>query len=167
MELHKTRDQTKSERTCNQEQAVIYHWVWSILQNLNNVKRDRDPEEIKKKMIEARMHLAFCAEIYQIQIDAGRYYFHEHPTSAKSWKEPCIQKIINRPESFATRMHMCAHERKIPDTHGNEYIYKPTQFLTNSPLIAARLERKCDRSHLHTHNCKEKEQIKPQYTPTS
>ena len=29
------------------------------------------------------------------------------------------------------------------------YIYKPTQFLTNSPLIAARSERKCDRSHKH------------------
>ena len=38
---------------------------------------------------------------------------------------------------------------KIPDAHGNEYIYKPTQFLTNSPLVAARLERKCDREHTH------------------
>ena len=38
---------------------------------------------------------------------------------------------------------------KIPDAHGNEYIYKLTQFLTNSPLIAARLERKCDRTHIH------------------
>ena len=38
---------------------------------------------------------------------------------------------------------------KIPDAHGNEYIYKPTQFLTNSPLVAARLERKCDREHIH------------------
>ena len=44
---------------------------------------------------------------------------------------------------------MCAYEMKIPDDHGNEYIYKPTQFLTNSPLVAARLERKCDKTHLH------------------
>ena len=31
----------------------------------------------------------------------------------------------------------------------SNYIYKPIQFLTNSPLIAARLERKCDRAHKH------------------
>ena len=44
---------------------------------------------------------------------------------------------------------MCAYEMKIPDAQGNEYVYKPTQFLTNSPLVAARLERKCDREHTH------------------
>ena len=36
-----------------------------------------------------------------------------------------------------------------PDKNGNEYVYKPTQFLTNSPLVAARLERKCDKNHKH------------------
>ena len=38
---------------------------------------------------------------------------------------------------------------RIPDGHGNEFVYKPTQFLTNSPLVAARLERKCDKTHKH------------------
>ena len=38
---------------------------------------------------------------------------------------------------------------KIPDNNGNEFVYKPTEFLTNSPLIAARLERECDRTHKH------------------
>ena len=88
--------------------------------------------------------MAFCAELYKMQIDANRYYLHEHPTSASSWKEPSIKAIINHPNNFATRIHMCAYNMKIPDAKGNEYIYKPTQFLTNSPLIAARLERKCD-----------------------
>ena len=38
---------------------------------------------------------------------------------------------------------------RIPDKNGNEFIYKPTQFLTNSPLIAAQLERKCNKNHTH------------------
>ena len=38
---------------------------------------------------------------------------------------------------------------KIPDKEGNEYVFQPTQFITNSPLIAARLERKCDKTHEH------------------
>ena len=84
-----------------------------------------------------------------MQIDGGRYYLHEHPTSASSWNEKCIKKIIEHPNNLTTRIHMCAYDMKIPDAHGNEYIYKPTQFLTNSPLVAARLERKCDREHVH------------------
>ena len=55
---------------------------WSIMQNLNN--RKREPEEINRKMIEARIHLAFCAELYKMQINGNRYYLHEHPTSASS-----------------------------------------------------------------------------------
>lgn len=60
-----------------------------------------------------------------------------------------MQRIIQNPENIATRIHMCAYNMKIQDKHGNEFIYKPTQFLTNSPLVAARLERKCDRTHKH------------------
>ena len=118
---------------------------WSIMQNLNKGKTS--PEEVQKTLIEARIHLAFCAELDKMQIDSGRYYLHEHPTSASSWNEPCMQDIIKDPEHFTARIHMCAYEMKIPDKHGNEYIYKPTQFITNSPLVAARLERKCDQSH--------------------
>ena len=39
---------------------------------------------------------------------------------------------------------------KIPDKAGNQFVYTPTQFMTNSPLIAAQLERRCDKSHTHT-----------------
>ena len=38
---------------------------------------------------------------------------------------------------------------KIPDKTGNQFVYKPIQFITNSPLIAAQLERRCDKSHTH------------------
>ena len=44
---------------------------------------------------------------------------------------------------------MCAYDMKIPDKQGNEYVLKPTRFITNSPLIAARWERKCDKTHEH------------------
>ena len=37
---------------------------WSIMQNLNKGKRN--PEEVHKKLIEAKIHLAFCAELYQM-----------------------------------------------------------------------------------------------------
>ena len=43
---------------------------WSIMQNLNKDKREQS--EVSRKLIEARIHLAFCAELYKMQIDAGR-----------------------------------------------------------------------------------------------
>lgn len=44
---------------------------------------------------------------------------------------------------------MCAYDMQIPNTKGSTYVYKPTQFVTNSPLMAAQLEHRCDRSHSH------------------
>ena len=117
------------------------------MQNLNKGKRD--PDEVQRKLVEAKIHLAFCAELYKMQIESGRYYLHEHPTSALSWSESCIQNIINHTDNFVTRIHMCAYEMKIPDKSGNEYVCKPTHFLTNSPIVAARIERKCDKNHQH------------------
>ena len=38
---------------------------------------------------------------------------------------------------------------KTPDGSGNAFVYKPTQFMTNSPRVASQLERKCDRNHQH------------------
>lgn len=43
---------------------------WSIMQNLNNGKRDS--EDASRRMIESNIHVDFCAELYQMQINAGR-----------------------------------------------------------------------------------------------
>ena len=53
------------------------------------------------------------------------------------------------PGNITTKINMCAYGMQIPDGNGNTFVYKPTQFATNSPCIAARLNRKCDKSHNH------------------
>ena len=60
-----------------------------------------------------------------------------------------MQDIMKHHGNLVTRVHMCAYNMKIPDKHGNEYIYKPTPFFTNAPMIAARLERTCDINYIH------------------
>ena len=49
-----------------------------------------DPIKQQQKVVAGRIHLAFCAELYQMQLSAGRYFLHEHPLTASSWKENCI-----------------------------------------------------------------------------
>ena len=82
---------------------------FSIMQNLNSGKCD--PLEQQRKIVAGRVHLQFCSELYQMQIESGRYYLHEHPTSARSWKERCIERIASHPTYNHTNSHVCiSHE---------------------------------------------------------
>ena len=60
---------------------------------------------------------------------------------------------------------MCAYGMKIPDKNGNEFVYKPTQFIINSPLIAAQLERKCNKNHQHARLASNRTKMAAIYPP--
>ena len=68
---------------------------WSATMNLNWHKYTE--EEKTKRMREARDHLAFCIKLYKMQHANGRYFLHEHPLGAKSWKEENMQDVANLP----------------------------------------------------------------------
>ena len=151
-------DFTKAEMRAKARKHVLQNkplWIigsppcdqWSIMQNLN--KHKVSDHERTKRSISARLRLQFCTELYQMQIDGNRYYLHEYPLTASPWQEPCMKRLTKRPGNFTTKIHMCAYDMKILDAHGITYVYKPTQFITNSPLMAAQLERQRDRSHTH------------------
>jgi hypothetical protein len=59
---------------------------WGVLQNLNKEER----------MTEARAHLAFVIELYNLQLDEGRYWLHERPKTARSWKEKNMVELLTR-----------------------------------------------------------------------
>ena len=79
---------------------------FSILMNVNWKKMSR--EEINERWSKAVMHLEFCASLYRLQIDEGRYFLHEHPLSATSWKLPCIENLMSDMRVIRTKAHMCA-----------------------------------------------------------
>ena len=67
---------------------------FSTMQNLNGAKCD--PIKRQHKIVAGRIRLAFCTELYQMQLSAGRYFLHEHPLTASSWKENCINRIASK-----------------------------------------------------------------------
>ena len=73
---------------------------------ISNQKR-MDPKKHQQRLSEARVLLGFVAEIYQIQVDGGRHFLHEHQQGASSWKEPAIQKILPIPSVQTTVAHLC------------------------------------------------------------
>ena len=84
------------------------------------------PAEAERRWRNAVQHLEFCAEIYKLQIREGRYFIHEHPLSATSWKLPCIEEIIGTDSVIKTSIHMCAYGMHSEDENGGGLVYKPT-----------------------------------------
>ena len=67
-----------------------------------------------------------------LQIEAGRYFIHEHSVTATSWFTECMAKLRNRPAVYTAEAHMRAFGMQSKDKHGPAYAKKPTGFLTNS-----------------------------------
>ena len=45
------------------------------------------------------VHLDFVCQPYRDQMDAGRYFLHEHPASASSWEERCSASLLGWTDS--------------------------------------------------------------------
>ena len=55
------------------------------------------------------MHLLFCARLYREQLDSGRYFLHEHPKSASSLGQKCVESIASDPSVIRTEIDQCAY----------------------------------------------------------
>ena len=70
-------------------------------------KIKREERERMKK--EGRQHLRFMARIYQMQINHGCYFLHEHPESFGSWDEPCIKELVSRQDAKTATAVQCPY----------------------------------------------------------
>ena len=68
---------------------------YSPLQALSASRRD--PEEVRREQIRANVHMEFVTGLYKEQVLAGRYFLHEHPLCATSWKLDCILDVMALP----------------------------------------------------------------------
>ena len=111
------------------------------------------PEVLQKEIQRARRHLEFVFSLYQLQSDSGRYYLHEHPAGASSWKEKLVLDFTaKQPDAIMTTCAMCAFGMRAtrPDGTKEELALKRTRWLTNCTGIASRLNRPCSGDHPHT-----------------
>ena len=61
-----------------------------------------------------------------------------------------MKKLMSKPGVLAIRGDMCQFKMQIPQSKEGEYCQKATQFLMNSPQIAAELSKTCRGGHEHT-----------------
>ena len=80
---------------------------FSSVQNLN--RRFFTEEEARRRWAEATTLLGFALEVYQMQLDAGRHFLHEHPASASSWQVAGVQRLRQDSRVAEVVGHQCRY----------------------------------------------------------
>ena len=112
--------------------------AFSTWQRLSAARRD--PKEVEAQYQRALKHLRFACQVYRKQLDAGRYFLHEHPVAATSWAEPCMMRLRREDAVQELNMDQCQFNQKDVN---NDPIKKPTKWLTNCPEVLKTLDRRC------------------------
>ena len=115
--------------------------MFSQLQNISWSKIA--PEIRKKRMDEALHHLHTSVDLYEEQYRQGRYFLHEAPWSATSWKDPKVVELASKPGVYTVRGPMCRWGMQATDRRGLQgtgYVRKETGWMTNHPELAAILK---------------------------
>ena len=94
-------------------------------------------DERRHRDVLTSLFLNFCADLAQLQLDAGGRVLFEHPKSSCVWKNPRWQKLASR--MFSVEVDMCCYGLKVPD---GTLIQKATRLLV-SHADMQRLRRRC------------------------
>ena len=88
-------------------------------------------------------HVLFCVKLYRKQMDAGRFFLHEHPWGAWSWSLPEVRELRNEVGVKLAKGNMCAQGMKLRDELGEAPLLKATGWLSNSECVLEELSAKC------------------------
>ena len=109
-----------------------------------------DPEDVRRRMKEARIHLNFCMTVYRDQFQRGKHFLHEHPISASSWKEESVELIASHPQVDTVVGDMCQYGMKIQEQPGIiKPVKKSTRWMSSSNAMLERLKARCPGDHEH------------------
>lgn len=139
-----TSRQTKRKRErCLKNNSLPYLFgsvvcaAFSHIHALNAHRRG--PQVVARGRVRAMVHLRVVCQLYQMQLDEGRYFFHEHPACATSWKEECVDEIWRQPSVERLVNDQC----QFGQQYGGHPVIKPTGWMSNSHRIPHQLSRRC------------------------
>eukprot|EP00971_Amphidinium_carterae_P220004 4367367-Amphidinium_carterae.2 len=113
----------------------------SILQNLNRHKRD--PARVQEEEAEGRRHLYICVKAFWRQVEKGKFFLHEAPATALSWKDPAIVELMQAEGVQVVQGPMCRWKMQQEQNGEIGYIRKETKWMTNDPHLAQVLAGTC------------------------
>ena len=105
-------------------------------------------EKFRQEFETARRHVACCIELYRYQMSKSRFFLHEHPWSASSWKLWEVDTVAQDEMVHVVRSDLCRFGMVAYDESGvDKPARKRTGFMTNSWVIAEGLAGDCGSDH--------------------
>ncbi len=115
---------------------------WCSWQRINN--EHRDPADVHRDMVRARIHLDFVTSLYREQIENNRFFLHEHPQASASWNEKCIKEILDIPGVGRVDGDQCQYGAEVQfGARKGEPVRKTTGFMSNGERILDALKKRC------------------------
>ena len=84
--------------------------------------------------------MEFATSLCREQVLAGRYFLHEHPLCATSWRIECILDVLAMDGVDTVWCDQCQYGQ---DGGTGEPVKKPTRWMSNSEEILKMLKLKC------------------------
>ena len=78
----------------------------------------QDPNVKAERLAKAKVRIKTCMEIYALQVRAGRYFVHEHPLTATSWKMPEVEEVAQMDGVRVVSVDMCQFGLTVRDAQG-------------------------------------------------
>eukprot|EP00959_Pyramimonas_sp_CCMP1952_P440715 9226785-Pyramimonas_sp.AAC.1 len=103
---------------------------------------DREKEEDERGL--QAMYL--CAQLAKYQLDMGRIFAIEHPSSASSWELESLRLLSEHPDVRVARLCQCMYGLTVGNRGPAK---KPTAIISNSPELLAHCQRRCSGGHFH------------------
>ncbi|CAE7358585.1 unnamed protein product [Symbiodinium sp. CCMP2592] len=110
----------------------------SSLQQVVDASAKVAPSARREAVERDQKHLRTTVRAYWTQVNAGRYFLHEHPSGARSWEEPEVKELKADPRVFEVRGPTC---RWSLSGSSKATVNKETRWLTNSSTVADVLRR--------------------------
>ena len=124
--------------------------AFSTLQYLKQSFREHDIAAMKRfvqKLKAGKKLLQFAMQVCQLCYDLGIVFLFEHPWSATSWGQQCVQHLRRQPGVHLVRGDQCRFGLK--DSR-NQSVKKSTGFMTNHVGMALQLQQQCTGDHDHS-----------------
>ena len=137
--------------------------AFSPLQNLNKGKRS--DEENAAIEAEGKTHLHNAVDGYLEQHRNGRFFLHEHPANASSWKDEKVIRLQDLDGVHTVQGPMCRWDMVSEDSQGVGYVKKDTKYITNSEEVARILNGSCSGTHRHVHLINGRAKFAQKYPP--
>ena len=86
--------------------------AFSTWQHLNRAKSN-DKAAMDAAYEAAKVHISFVVSLYRDQIEGNRYFLHEHPAGASSWRLPVVEELLQVPGVQRINGDQCQYGAEI------------------------------------------------------